>query len=97
MKHVFTLMALGAALHTIPAAAQDLTNTGATITVQTGASLYVGTGGINNQTGSTLTNAGTLRVDGPLANPGTLDLSTGALEVRGDFTNSGTIVPGRSA
>ena len=78
------------------AGAQDLTNAGATITVQAGASLYVGTGGLTNQAGGTLTNAGTLRVDGPLANPGTLDLGTGALEVRGDFANSGTIVPGTS-
>ena len=121
MKHLFTLMALGAALHTIPAAAQDLTNAGATITVQTGASLYVGTGGFTNQTGGiltgagiltnagtltgtptgTLTNAGTLRVDGPLVNASVLDLSTSTdnlntLEVRGDFTNTGTITPGNS-
>ena len=46
-------------------AAQDLTNAGAIITVQAGALLYVGTGGLTNQAGSTLTNAGTLRVDGP--------------------------------
>ncbi|MEB0288877.1 hypothetical protein QN355_20305, partial [Cryobacterium sp. 10S3] len=32
----------------------------------------------------------------PLANPGTLDLSTGALEVRGDFANSGTLTPSTS-
>ena len=96
MKHVFTLLALGAALHNIPVAAQDLTNAGATITVQAGASLYVGTGGLTNQAGGTLTNAGTLRVDGPLANPGTLDLGTGTLEMRGDLANTGTIVPGTS-
>jgi len=96
MKHLFTLMALGAAWSAVPAAAQDLTNAGATVTVQAGATLYVGTGGLTNQAGGTLTNAGTLRVDGPLANPGTLDLGTGALEVRGDFANSGIIVPGIS-
>ena len=96
MKHLFTLLALGAAWSAVPAAAQDLTNAGATVTVQAGATLYVGTGGLTNQAGGTLTNAGTLRVDGPLANPGTLDLGTGALEVRGDFANSGTIVPGTS-
>ena len=96
MKQVFTLMALGAVLHAFPAAAQDLTNAGSTITVQAGASLYVGPGGLSNQAGSTLTNAGTLRVDGPITNPGTLDLSSGALEVRGDFTNSGTLTPGTS-
>jgi hypothetical protein len=80
-----------------PAAAQDLTNTGATITVQPGTDVYVGTGGLSNQTGGTITNAGTLRVDGPTTNAGTLDLGTGALEVRGDFANTGTLLPGTSA
>ena len=89
-------MALGAALYVFPAAAQDLTNAGATITVQAGSTLYVGTGGLTNQAGGTLTNAGTLRVDGPITNPGTLDLSTGAMEVRGDFANTGTLTPGSS-
>ena len=80
-----------------PALAQeDLTNAGATITVQAGATLYVGTGGLRNANGATLTNAGTLRVDGPLLNPGTLSLGVGALEARGDLTNTGTIVPGTS-
>ena len=97
MKHVFTLLALGAALPAIPAAAQDLTNAGATVTVQTGAALYVGTGGFTNQTGGTLTNAGTLRVDGPLVNASALDLSSGTLEVRDNFTNSGTVTPGTGA
>ena len=86
----------GLLLLVLPAAAQDLTNAGATITVQPGATLYVGTGGLTNQAGGTLTNAGTLRVDGPIVNPGTLDLATGALEARGDFTNSGTVLPGTS-
>ena len=86
-------MALRAALYAFPAGAQDLTNAGAALTVQAGATLYVGTGGLSNQSGS-LTNAGTLRVDGPLTNPGTLDLSTGTLEVRGDLTNTGTLMPG---
>ncbi|GAB3845532.1 hypothetical protein GCM10028822_04100 [Hymenobacter terrigena] len=80
-----------------PVAAQDLTNAGATITVQPGTDVYVGTGGFSNQAGGTLTNAGTLRVDGPTTNAGTLDLGSGALEVRGDFANSGTLVPGTSA
>ena len=98
MKHVLTLLALGAALSGGPAGAQDLTSAGSSITVQAGATLYVGTGGLANQAGGTLTNQGTLRVDGPLdlAKSGTLDLSTGALEVRGNFTNMGTIVPGAS-
>ena len=85
---------LSLALLALPAAAQDLTNAGATITVQPGATLYVGTGGLTNQAAGALTNNGTLRVDGPLVNPGTLTLGAGALEVRGDFTNSGTLVPG---
>lgn len=80
----------------VPVGAQDLTNVGVTLTVQPGATLYVGAGGLTNQAGGTLTNQGTLRVDGPLANPGTLDLSTGALEVRGNFVNSGTLTPGTS-
>ncbi len=77
-----------------PALAQDFTNTGAAITVQPGATVYVGTGGLRNQAGGTITNAGTLRVDGLLTNAGTLDLSTGTLEVRADVTNSGTVTPG---
>ncbi|MGI4832568.1 MAG: hypothetical protein ACRYFK_03815 [Janthinobacterium lividum] len=95
MKHLFTLLALGAAGYALPTQAQDLTNYGATITVPPGAVLYVGTGGLVNQAG-TLTNAGTLRVDGPLTNPGTLDLSSGVLEVGGDLANSGTLTPGTS-
>ena len=85
-----------ALLLALPGAAQDLTNAGAIITVQPGTAVYVGTGGLSNQAGGTLTNAGTLRVDGSTANAGTLDLGTGALEVRGDFANTGTVVPGTS-
>lgn len=95
MKYVSSLLVLTPLL-TVPALAQDLTNAGANITVQAGAVLYVGTGGLVNQPGSMLANGGTLRVDGPLANGGTLDLSAGALEVRGDFTNAGTLLPGTS-
>lgn len=80
----------------LAAAAQDLTNTGTTLLVQPGATLYVGTGGLSNQAGATLTNAGTLRTDGPLLNAGTLDLGAGALEVRSDLTNAGTLLPGTS-
>src|SRR6476469_7579277 len=95
MKHLFSLLSAGLLVGGT-AAAQDLTNAGATITVQAGAVLYVGTGGLTNQAGGTLTNQGTTRVDGPLANPGTLDLGAGGLEVRGNFANTGTIVPGTS-
>ena len=86
-------MTLGAASYAFPTKAQDLINSGATITVQSGAVLYVGTGGLMNQSGI-LTNAGTVWMDGPLTNSGTLDLSTGTLEVKGDLTNSGTLLPG---
>ena len=96
MKHLYTPLLGAGLLLAAPAEAQDLTNAGVTLTVQAGATLYVGTGGLANQAGSTLTNQGTLRVDGPLANPGTLDLGAGALEVRGDFANSGTLLPGTS-
>jgi hypothetical protein len=95
MKHLFTLMSLGVALGAFPAKAQDFTNAGAAVTVQLGAVLYIGAGGLTNQSG-TLTNAGSVRVDGPLANPGTLDLATGTLEVKGDFANTGTLTAGTS-
>ncbi|MFC6226060.1 T9SS type A sorting domain-containing protein [Hymenobacter artigasi] len=96
MKYFFQLAGLGLLLGQ-PLLAQDLTNAGAAITVQAGAVLYVGTGGLANQAGSTLDNAGTLRVDGPLSNVGTLDLGTGTLEVKSHVTNSGTLAPGTSA
>ncbi|MDQ2772164.1 MAG: hypothetical protein M3Y54_16885 [Bacteroidota bacterium] len=97
MKQSFSFLIAVTLWGAAPALAQDLTNAGSTISVLAGTTLYVGTGGLSNQAGGTLTNAGTLRVDGPLANPGTLNLGTGALEVRGDFANSGTLLPGTSA
>ena len=91
-----TLLLLGEGLLVVcPALAQNFTNAGATVTVQPGAVLYVGAGGRTNQSG-TLTNAGSVRVEGPLANPGTLDWGTGTLEVQGDFANTGTLLPGTS-
>jgi len=97
MKITLRTLAAGLALAAAPALAlaQDLTNAGATLTVQPGTTLYVGTGGLANPSG-TLTNAGALRIDGALTNGGTLDLSTGTVEVRGDLTNTGTVVPGTS-
>ena len=95
MKHLFPLLGAGLLL-AAPAGAQDLTNASATLTVQPGATLFVGTGGLTNQAGATLTNQGALRVDGPLTNPGALDLATGTLEVKGDFANTGTLLPGTS-
>ena len=88
-------MSLGVSWGVIPAKAQDFTNAGATVTVQPGAVLYIGAGGLTNQSG-TLTNAGSVRVEGPFANPGTLDLATGTLEVKGDFANTGTLLSGTS-
>ena len=87
---------LGAAmLRAQPAAAQEVTN-GGTLSVGSSAVLSIGTDGLRNAVGATLTNAGTLVVAGPLTNAGTLDLGTAAsaLEVRGDLTNTGTVVPG---
>ena len=78
-----------------PALAQDLTNAGSLVSVSPGGLLYIGSGGLTNLSGGTLTNQGTMRVDGPLRNAGTLDLSSGALEVRSDVNNTaGTVLPG---
>jgi hypothetical protein len=96
MRKLLTLLA-GSLLPAVPAAAQDLTNASGGLTVEAGATLYVGAGGLTNQSGATLTNAGTLRVDGPVVNAGTLGLSTGTLEARADLTNTGTLTPGTSA
>lgn len=97
MKPFFTfLLLVGVVSAPPPAAAQDLLNQGVALLVQPGAMLGVGTGGLTNLTGATLANAGTLRVLGPLRNAGTLDLSTGALEVRAELTNTGTLLPGTS-
>ncbi|WP_151088442.1 T9SS type A sorting domain-containing protein [Hymenobacter baengnokdamensis] len=96
MRKLYFVLTAGGLVVAGPAFAQDLTNAGATLTVQPGAVLYVGTGGLSNQAGSTLTNAGTLRTDGGLTNAGTLDLNTGTLEARGDLANTGTLLPGTS-
>ena len=94
MKHLLSLWSAGLLLSG-GALGQDLANAGATITVQPGAQLYVGPAGLVNQAGSTITNGGTLRVDGPLTNQAgaTLDLGAGALEARGDLYNTGTLLP----
>ena len=82
MKHLFS------AMMALPAAAQDLTNAGATIAVQPGATLCVGLGGLSNQTGRTLANSAAVRVDGSLTNAGTPDLGADALEVSNDLTEA---------
>jgi hypothetical protein len=98
MNEPFRSFGTSLVLAALPAVAlaQDLTNAGSVLQVQPGTTLYVGTGGLANLSGN-LTNAGILRTDGPLTNAGTLDLSTGTLEVRGDLANSGTLLPGTSA
>ncbi|MGI4863105.1 MAG: T9SS type A sorting domain-containing protein [Janthinobacterium lividum] len=96
MKPVLLLLS-GGLLGGCPALAQDFVNAGTLITVQPGASVYVGTGGLLNRAGGTFTNGGALRVTGPLTNAGTLNLSTGTLESRAAFANSGTLTPGTSA
>lgn len=80
----FTLPALAAAAQT------GLTNDGATITVQSGATLFVD-GGVQNKAGSTLTNAGTVQLTGDLTNTGTL-ASSGLLLFTG--TTNQTFTPG---
>ena len=93
MTEFYYLKGVGCLTLALPAAAQDLTSSGATITVLPGTTLHVGSGGLANQAG-TITNDGILRVDGPLTNAGMLALSTDTLEVRGDVANTGTVLPG---
>ena len=69
MKIRFTLVLLLSAL--TGRAQTTLTNNGGTITVETGATLYVA-GAVQNNSGSTLTNAGTVQLTGDLTNAGTL-------------------------
>lgn len=97
MKQVYFLLSAFLLLTSV-SKAQDLINRGAILFVRSGAVLYVGTNGLTNQTGSTLTNAGTLRVDGPLTNASssTLNLSTGSAEIRGNFINAGNLEAGTS-
>ncbi len=69
MKQYFTLALL---LPALTATAQTtLTNDGATLTVTSGATLYVA-GTVQNNARGTLSNAGTLRLTGDLTNTGTL-------------------------
>ena len=68
MKLRLTLALL---LPALAGSAQTLTNDGATITVESGAILYVA-GAVQNNAASTLANAGTLQVTGNLTNAGTL-------------------------
>jgi hypothetical protein len=67
-----------------------LTNAGATITVTSGATLYVA-GSVQNTASSTLSNAGTVQLTGDLTNAGTL-ASTGTLLFSG--AQDQTFTPG---
>ena len=87
------LLPLILALPALPGFTQTLTNAGATLTVEAGATLYVA-GGVLNQAGSTLTNAGTLHLGGDLTNAGTLT-SPGRLLFAG--TSTQVFRPGTAA
>jgi hypothetical protein len=76
MRQLFTSLSLLSGLALGPAVAQAqaqaLTATsGSTLTVTSGATLYVA-GGVQNTSGSTLANAGTVQLTGDLTNAGTL-------------------------
>jgi len=88
VKKRFTFALLLPALSGL--AQTTLTNDGATLTVTSGATLYVAGTVQNNATG-TLTNAGTLRMTGDLTNAGTL-ASPGTLRFSG--TTDQTFAPG---
>jgi hypothetical protein len=68
MKKCLTLALL---LPALTGLAQTLTNDGSTLTVTSGATLYV-VGGVQNNAGGTLSNAGTVQLTGDLTNAGTL-------------------------
>ena len=87
MKQYLTLALL---LPALTGLAQTLTNDGATITVGTGATLYV-VGGVQNNATSTLSNAGTVQLTGDLTNAGTLT-SSGTLLFSG--ATDQTLTPG---
>ncbi|MDO7851774.1 T9SS type A sorting domain-containing protein [Hymenobacter convexus] len=88
MRKRFTLALLLPALTGL--AQTGLTNDGATITVEAGATLYVA-GAVQNNTGSSLSNAGTVELTGDLTNAGTL-ASPGKLVFSGAANQ--TLTPG---
>ena len=88
MKSLYSFLALSLAAG--PLAAQGLTNNGSILTVQAGATLYV-SGTLDNKTGSTLSNSGTVLVGGDLTNAGTLT-SAGLVRLVG--TTNQTLTPG---
>lgn len=79
MKNKYILIALLAAAIGIPAkqaGAQALYNDGATLNISTGTQLYI-VGNFTNATGSTIANAGNLRVSGNIINNATMGSATG--------------------
>ena len=90
-KRYSTLLLLVSATYLQTATAQVLTISGTQLTVQPGATLYVG-GGVLNTSGSTLTNAGTVEVAGDFANAGTVTVGTGLLRFSG--ATDQTLTPG---
>lgn len=104
MKNLSSLLLAGALLglgaSNSQALAQDLYNSGGTITLTGGINLYV-SGNLTNTAGGTISTPGsTVRVDGNMVNnavggASTYDIGTaGNLEVRGNLTNSSTVSPG---
>lgn len=85
-----TRLTLALLLPALPGLAQALTNAGATLTVGSGATLYVA-GSVQNNAGGSLTNAGTLQLTGDLINAGTLN-SGGTLLFAG--TTNQAFTPG---
>ena len=91
MKKRLTLALLLPALTGLAQA--TLTNDGSSITVQAGTTLYV-VGGVQNNAGGTLSNAGIVELTGDLTNAGTL-ASAGTLRFSG--TANQTLTPGTAA
>ncbi|MBO2009710.1 T9SS type A sorting domain-containing protein [Hymenobacter negativus] len=75
------LLTLALSLPALAATAQTLTNDGAAITVQSGATLYVA-GGIQNKTGSTIANDGTVELTGDFTNAAAASSLSGAGKLR---------------
>src|SRR6476660_6238378 len=89
MKHCFG--SLLAALLASAIANAQLVNNGATITVQSGATIKC-TGAIINNSGGIIQNAGTVSSDGDIRNEsgGTLNGTNGTFEATTKFINNGT-------
>lgn len=87
MKKRFTLVLL---LPALTGLGQTLTNDGTSLTVETGAVLYVA-GAVQNNATSTLTSAGTVQLTGDFTNAGTL--ASGGTLLFGGSTDQ-TFAPG---